>query len=285
MPGILMRCGILPEERESEDRAGMKKKGGAEGLMKQIRNKLQSERGASITFALLLFLVCAVTGSLILMASTAASGRISRTAELDGQYYSVMSAARLLQEEIEKNPVTVTEITVTKTVTKYTNGTPETPAQAGEPQYTRQIGEQNSNTFLPASLTEDAAQRLTDGSSEGNAAIWPFIRTLTLSASEESSENLDVLKATVTETLSQDGILKLRITAGDTQSVSSGHYAVLLTFSPEKTVQTDTQAVTDTPTDTNATSYSITTTTTTTVTNTFKWTLSEMRTLTGADTE
>ena len=38
--------------------------------MSGIRTKLNSQRGASITFALLLFLVCAVVGSVVLTAGT-----------------------------------------------------------------------------------------------------------------------------------------------------------------------------------------------------------------------
>ncbi len=75
--------------------------------MRTIKNKLNSERGASLTFALLLFLVCAVVGSAVLVAGTAASGRMSRIAEMDQRYYSVNSAARLLIELIEKNEIWV----------------------------------------------------------------------------------------------------------------------------------------------------------------------------------
>ncbi len=77
--------------------------------MRAIHTKLRSERGASITFALLLFLVCAVVASVVLTAGTAASGRLSQQAESDRRYYSVSSAARLLQTEIESTAVTATK--------------------------------------------------------------------------------------------------------------------------------------------------------------------------------
>lgn len=70
--------------------------------MQAIKNKIRSRRGASLTFALLLFLVCAVVGSVVLVAGTAASGRMSQIAEMDQRYYSVNSAARLLIELMEK---------------------------------------------------------------------------------------------------------------------------------------------------------------------------------------
>lgn len=77
--------------------------------MQAIRNKLRSRRGASLTFALLLFLVCAVVGSVVLVAGTAASGRMSQIAEMDQRYYSVNSAARLLIDTIDGEEVTIVE--------------------------------------------------------------------------------------------------------------------------------------------------------------------------------
>lgn len=75
--------------------------------MNRIKKKLRSQTGASLTFALLLFLVCAVVGSAVLVAGTAASGRMSKIAESDQRYYSVNSAARLLIELLEKDEIRV----------------------------------------------------------------------------------------------------------------------------------------------------------------------------------
>ncbi len=73
-----------------------------------MKRKLKSQRGASITFALLIFLVCAVVGSVVLGAGTAAAGRISELAKSDQRYYSVTSAARLFEEQFAGTNVTVT---------------------------------------------------------------------------------------------------------------------------------------------------------------------------------
>ncbi len=79
--------------------------------MHKLKQKLKSQTGASITFALLLFLVCAVVGSVVLVAGTAAAGRMSKIAEMDQRYYSVNSAAKLLIELIdgEEKAVTIIE--------------------------------------------------------------------------------------------------------------------------------------------------------------------------------
>ncbi len=84
-----------------------------------MKHKLQSQRGAAITFALLIFLVCAVVGSVVLGAGTAAAGRISGLPKSDQRYYSVTSAARLFEEQFAGTNVTVTR-TQTYTVTETT---------------------------------------------------------------------------------------------------------------------------------------------------------------------
>ena len=77
--------------------------------MQAIKKKLRSQSGASITFALLIFLVCAVVGSVVLAAGTAASGRMSRLAEMDQRYYSVNSAARLLTDLLDGTSATIVQ--------------------------------------------------------------------------------------------------------------------------------------------------------------------------------
>ncbi len=72
-----------------------------------IYAKLKTKEGASITYALLLFLVCAVVGSIVIAAGTAASGRMSKAVEMDQRYYSVMSAAELLIQELDSKTVEV----------------------------------------------------------------------------------------------------------------------------------------------------------------------------------
>lgn len=77
--------------------------------MYKLKQKLKSQTGASITFALLLFLVCAVVGSVVLTAGTAAAGRMSELAKMDQRYYSVTSAVQLLQDIISDQTIEVTE--------------------------------------------------------------------------------------------------------------------------------------------------------------------------------
>ena len=73
--------------------------------LNRLRQKLTSQSGASITYALLLFLVCAVVSSVVLAAGTAASGRMSQSVSNDQRYYSVTSAAEFLKKEIDGKSV------------------------------------------------------------------------------------------------------------------------------------------------------------------------------------
>lgn len=74
---------------------------------RDIKGIVQSQRGASLPLALLLFLICAMTASIVLAAGTMAAGRSSNMAESDQAYYSVVSAVNLFRDELEGHEVTV----------------------------------------------------------------------------------------------------------------------------------------------------------------------------------
>ncbi len=69
--------------------------------------KLRSRKGASITFALLAFLVCAVISAVLLASASAAAGRLSGLADSDQRYYAVTSAAQLFCDELDGQSFTI----------------------------------------------------------------------------------------------------------------------------------------------------------------------------------
>lgn len=77
--------------------------------MNAVRSKLKSRRGASITYALLIFLICAVASSIVIVAGSAASGRMANVPQSDQRYYAVTSAAELLKGEIDGQTVVITK--------------------------------------------------------------------------------------------------------------------------------------------------------------------------------
>ena len=89
------------------------------GMRSQIRKKMHSQRGASLSVVLLLFLVCITVSSIVLAAATAAAGRQSDLTLADRRYYNVLSAQELLWDELENTSV---EITRQTTYTAFADG-------------------------------------------------------------------------------------------------------------------------------------------------------------------
>ena len=85
--------------------------------MKRTLNKLNNRRGASISIALLLLLVCAVIGSVVLTAGVAAAGRYSELAKSDRRFYCVDSAVAARTNIIENEHPSVSLLRSDETTT------------------------------------------------------------------------------------------------------------------------------------------------------------------------
>lgn len=195
--------------------------------MRAIKQKLSSQRGASLTFALLIFLVCAVVGSVVLAAGTAASGRMSKVAETDQRYYSVSSAAKLLIDSIGGETVTIIE-------TK--------PKAGGESQFTDKDGHViDPDSF--DSISKEAAwfyvKHVVPSGASTRKGDTRY--ELALSVGDKSGLNVELK-----EEIKDDGSMVL--TVGNAVSdATKDAYAMELTFSPDikKTVdEQDKQTVT-----------------------------------------
>lgn len=98
--------------------------------------KIRSNRGASLIFALLLFLVCTVIGSVVLAAGTASAGRMSKLGESDQRYYSVTSAAQLLAKELTDKEIRIVRTRKETNTTKYDIEDDKLTPKAGFPEKT-----------------------------------------------------------------------------------------------------------------------------------------------------
>lgn len=185
--------------------------------MRTIKNKLSSQRGASLTFALLMFLVCAVVGSAVLTAGTAAAGRMSRIAETDQRYYSVNSAARLLIELLEKDKIWFEEEEPEED---------ESGEEAGdEPAADEEDLEKNYKLYIGAeevgdtesSLAIDIARRTLEMEEDTPKLSVP----LSLTADEDS------LAVSIEETIYPGGDLELAVSNEDD---STRRYTITLYF-------------------------------------------------------
>ena len=92
--------------------------------MNEVQRKLQDRSGATLTVALLFFIMCAAAGSVILAAATTSTGRLAELQASDQNYYAVVSAAKLIRDEIDGQTIGVkqTEMKTTTVTTKTDNG-------------------------------------------------------------------------------------------------------------------------------------------------------------------
>lgn len=188
--------------------------------MQAIKNKIRSRRGASLTFALLLFLVCAVVGSVVLVAGTAASGRMSQIAEMDQRYYSVNSAARLLIEMMEKYEIRAQ---------KKEAATPETGDDDSDTEYVYLINgkteEQAKTDGLHYELALGIAKQLQEQEKKTG-----LTSNLTISPSTEAGSTeaeAKALKVSVTEKVTANGDVEFVVKNADD---SDKQYQIMLRF-------------------------------------------------------
>lgn len=76
--------------------------------MKKLKNKLASRRGATLLFALLVFLLCVLAGTAALTAAATNSGRYTHMASDQQKYLAVSSAVELVKNELTKYEFKVT---------------------------------------------------------------------------------------------------------------------------------------------------------------------------------
>ena len=127
--------------------------------MRAIQKKIRSRRGASITFALLLFLVCAVLSSVVIVAATTASGRISRLAETDQRYFAVTSAAELLRDLMKEKSVSVVKVTKSYSTVIYTDGV---PGQTLQNQKGTEAAEPSTEEYVIRGFAKNRASDIAD---------------------------------------------------------------------------------------------------------------------------
>lgn len=234
--------------------------------MDKLNIKLRSQKGASLSIALLLFLVCMVVGAIILTAGTTASGRLSKLTEMDQRYYSVTSAAEILSQELSRETVTIERIkTTTTTVTTdyavdYDEESGETTVTPGSPSTNTDVEYRTTikrgteikrdipaqDTSISASglsfLTARAVKLLFGTNNCNTEASWNYtdyfseardVFSLELSASDD--RDLSYLKINGSYEMKSDGRLIIDLT--DALPGTSGHYTMRITMSldPEKT--------------------------------------------------
>ncbi|MBR4162248.1 MAG: hypothetical protein IKR11_01925 [Solobacterium sp.] len=220
-------------------------------MRRKLIEKLKSQTGASLSLALLLFLVCAAVGSVVLTAGTGAAGRLSRMAETDQRYYAVTSAAKFFNDLLENDETSVTlerikTVKNTVTTTYKADGSIDgTPSKTeGDPDYSvRILVDEEEKEISDLGVISQLALSLY-GIDSGNEItvkpdeIWDKMRadsfesktyTLQFKTEDEVFINTDVLFEY------KEG--KLTVTLTD-EIGDSDHYALVISAEPVFTENT-----------------------------------------------
>ena len=235
-------------------------------------NKLRSTSGASITFALLLFLVCTILCSVIITAATAASGRMSKIAESDQRYYAVTSAAELLKDILDEKSVSVVRVEEIQNTTVYTNGQAGTPSPIdGTQSIKTYVVPDKKATNLVESTDFVSANMVGDGSFSNNSiqkdaakniavnpdgtyTITPVTNTLEISSNYSvTGLTYDALATTISESMDNNGEITFNIynkyKAANTASSAGNRYTVVMIFGADTVVtqKTKSDTISSTP--------------------------------------
>lgn len=191
--------------------------------MRSVKKKLGSRAGASITFALLLFLVCAVVSSVVIVAATAAAGRLSQLPRMEQRYYAVTSAAGLLRDTIDARVVTVEYDKAEKTpeATKVVRLNP-----TGDPAV--EYSKDDEGAEKPAILAE-ASEKVIAARKGLNGDIE---RTYNLTVFQAGGAAVSDarLECAVTEKL-ENGLLSFQISSAPESDADRDIYTLTITFS------------------------------------------------------
>ena len=76
--------------------------------MSRVQRKIEDRSGASLSVALLSFLVCAIVGSVLIAAASVSMGRMKNIADGEQERYALDSAMEMLAEEMQGGEITLT---------------------------------------------------------------------------------------------------------------------------------------------------------------------------------
>jgi len=209
--------------------------------MNSIWNKLRQKNGASIFMGLMFLLVCLMVGTVVLTASTAASGKLSQQQQDEQEYLTVASAARLLKNRI--GALTYTHVT--------TNGSPSSKI----------LSASTGDVILETEL-EKLCEALVENSGSLDSEAG---KAFEISAAEGSSDWEPVYGSL---RMKSDGGILVSLWLGDSNETNpENHNRMELEFFPNSVVNTKTETITHTdPVD-----GSITETVRTIVTTIYSW--------------
>lgn len=137
--------------------------------MFRIRNKIRETTGASLSLALLFFVLCAVAGSVILSAATTVPGRLPGLVSKEQRSYAVDSAARLLADYFKKaGKLSIIEKRTVNEYLRTTTTTTETTDDNGD---TVEDTDTSKETYYKVSYEPITLKMISGDSEEAGAEV------------------------------------------------------------------------------------------------------------------
>ena len=125
-----------------------------------VSKKLRSNDGATLLFALLFFVVCAVAGSIAMSSASGFTGSLVNVRDTDAEYYAVSSAAKYLIDALAGSEFTIAD----KKTETYKSGNESEPTSTydaptitykdGELKQTPSEGEESGDSLVLNKLKE-----------------------------------------------------------------------------------------------------------------------------------
>lgn len=227
-----------------------------------ITKKLKSEDGATLFFALLFFVLCAVAGSIILSSAMGVTGELAGLKQNDADYYSVSSATRYLSDVLSESKFQVNDVKTE--VYRNTSGETEVETSYENGSLRQVLGENTyTDTFLVSKLQScfsdylDPTDGKTDSERWANDTIFKYMGKEVTDSEEYilDVQNLDEKQVKFSFNMDSSGTITMVVEPID------GKYILKLTAVADISTEENTE-YTDNPDN----SRSFTTTRTTSIT-------------------
>ena len=158
--------------------------------MRRVGKKIGGRSGATMLFAILVFMLCALTGVAALTAAAANSGRYTHVKEEQQEYLSMSSAVNLMREELVGKTGKTFTAQVTKTETKDASGNlqgdPDVSWVTGSPKYDGGFSGQLLDVFKGFYLNKlSGVIPASEISKLGATKSPPYEETLTFTTGDE----------------------------------------------------------------------------------------------------
>lgn len=238
--------------------------------MKRVYRKLKSDSGASLVFALLVFLLCALTGTVALTAAASNAGRYTHLEAEQREYFSVASALELLQGQLDKRDSVTVKVKCESTETWqyiYDSGVYTLEKTGSNERYHLMLANPLKPTYYQYLLMKNCLPTEWWNQIESDLrSSWPdyftgFEEEYTIKPPEEFKDTIYNVAATAKNGDAANYALEMRLSTED------GAYPIKAVW----TGDVSTETVTTTETTGNPGTDVGTRTTTTTITCTLKW--------------